>query len=64
MAKNAKSAGRGEGYRDGSVKNRSQFKHKNGTWFKRDTKTGQIMSGQDTPHKGVANEPDGRRNPE
>ena len=63
MAKNAKSAGRGEGYRDGSVKDRSQFNHENGTFYKRDAKTGQFMSGKDTPYKGVALEQDGRKNP-
>ena len=63
MALNSKSAGLGEGHRIGSVKDRSQFKRKDGTWIKRNTVNGQFMSGQDTPNKGVAKEPDGRKNP-
>jgi hypothetical protein len=51
----------GDGYRVGSVRARSQFEH-NGTWFKRDTETGQIMNGKadGEPFKGVAKEPDDR----
>ena len=50
MAKNS-----GKGYRKGAVKRRSEFQD-NGTWFKRDTKTGQIMNGSPNQHKGVRNE--------
>lgn len=50
MAKNT-----GKGHRVGAVKSRSEFKH-NGTWFKRDTKTGQIINGSPNQHKGVRNE--------
>jgi hypothetical protein len=51
----------GDGYRIGSVRNRSQFEH-NGVWFKRDTETGQILNGKadGDPFKGVAKEPDDR----
>lgn len=48
--------------RIGSVRDRTQFEH-NGTFFKRDTTNGQIISGKKdgTPYKGVAREPDRRR---
>lgn len=51
----------GDGYRRGSVRDRSQFEH-NGVWFKRDTDTGRIMNGKEdgAPFKGVAREPDDR----
>lgn len=47
----------GDGHRIGAVRQRSQFEH-NGTYFKRDTNTGQIMSGKKdgTPYKGVRRE--------
>lgn len=51
MAKNT-----GSGSRRGSVRNRSEFKHPNGTWVKRDTETGRIMNVSDHAHKGVRNE--------
>lgn len=51
MAKNT-----GKGYRRGSVKARSEFKHPNGTHVKRDTKTGRILNVSDEVHKGVRNE--------
>ena len=45
----------GKGYRIGAVRDRSEFKHK-GLWFKRDTRTGQILNGSTGQHKGVRNE--------
>lgn len=47
----------GDGKRVGMVRERSQFEHK-GTYFKRDTETGRIMSGKSdgTPYKGVRKE--------
>jgi len=36
----------GDGHRNGMVRERSQFQHPNGTWYKRDTETGQIMDGK------------------
>lgn len=51
----------GDGHRNGPVTQRSQFE-RDGTWFKRDTKTGRIMDGKaDKPFKGVPKEPDRRR---
>lgn len=50
MAKNT-----GKGHRVGAVKSRSEFK-RGETWFKRDTKTGQILNGSPDQHKGVRNE--------
>jgi len=50
MAKNT-----GKNHRIGAVKSRSEFQH-NGQWFKRDTKTGQILNGSPNQHKGVRNE--------
>lgn len=50
MAKNT-----GKGHRIGAVKGRSEFKV-NGTWFKRDTKTGRILKGGPNQHKGVRSE--------
>jgi hypothetical protein len=57
MAKNT-----GDNYRRGSVDNRSQFKHPNGHWIKRDTTTGHFMEvkSSDGKFKGVAREPDDR----
>ena len=57
MAKNT-----GRGHRQGAVARRTQFRH-NGVYFKRDAATGRILNGKadGTPHKGVAQEPDGRR---
>lgn len=51
MAKNTRKE-----HRIGAVKNRSEFKHPNGTFVKRDTKTGRIVNVSDRPHKGVRNE--------
>lgn len=52
------------GYRTGSVKGRTQFKTSSGHYAKRDAATGRIMdvkTSSKTPHKGVAQENDGRR---
>jgi hypothetical protein len=48
----------GDGHRNGAVKDRSQFQHPNGTWYKRDTDTGRIMDGKadGTKFKGVRRE--------
>jgi len=43
----------GKGYRVGAVRRRSEFKHPNGTYMKRDTETGRILNVSDRPHKGV-----------
>ena len=57
MAKNT-----GDGFRRGSVDNRSQFQHPNGHWIKRDTGSGQFMDvkSDEGRFKGVAREPDDR----
>ena len=60
MAKNT-----GEGFRRGSVDNRTQVKNpKTDTWTKRDNDTGRFMQGKEDgkPFKGVAKEADRRRN--
>ena len=51
------------GYRIGSVCDRSQtYNSHNKTWVKRDSETGKFIAAKsDTPYKGVAKEPDGRR---
>jgi len=51
MAKNT-----GKGHRLGAVKGRSEFKHPNGTFVKRNTTTGRILNVSDKPHKGVRDE--------
>jgi hypothetical protein len=51
MAKNT-----GKGSRRGAVKNRSEFKHPNGTHVKRDTQSGRILNVSKNPHKGVRDE--------
>ncbi|NCC05856.1 MAG: hypothetical protein EOM37_17865 [Proteobacteria bacterium] len=59
MAKNT-----GEGYRKGSVNDRSQVQNpKTGQWGKRDTETGKFMDVKEDgePFKGVAKEVDDRR---
>jgi len=59
MAKNT-----GQGSRRGSVDNRTQSQNpKNDNWTKRDTKTGRFVDQKldGEPFKGVAREPDGRR---
>ena len=58
MAKNT-----GNGFRHGSVDDRTQFQAPNGNFVKRDTDTGRFMD-QKTgggAFKGVAHEKDGRR---
>ena len=56
----------GNGYRKGSVTDRTQTQHPSGDWVKRDTRTGEFMDRKSTdgPFKGVAREPDGRRSPQ
>ena len=58
MAKNT-----GDGFRRGSVDDRSQFKAPNGNYVKRDTGTGRFMDQKTSggAFKGVAHEKDGRR---
>lgn len=58
MAKNT-----GNGFRIGSVNDRTQNKAPNGNPIKRDTTTGRIIDQKTTPgpYKGVAKKPDGRR---
>ena len=58
MAKNT-----GDGYRKGSVNDRTQFHNPhNDTYGKRNTETGRIMAVKpDTPYKGIAKETDNRR---
>ena len=53
----------GEGFRRGSVDNRSQtYNPKNDTHVKRDTTTGRFMDvKQGEKFKGVTKEPDGRK---
>jgi len=53
----------GEGFRKGSVKDRTQTETPSGHFVKRDAETGRFMDVKaDTePFKGVAKEPDGRR---
>lgn len=47
MAKNT-----GNGSRRGAVKNRSEFKHPNGTYVKRNSQSGRIMNVSKNPHMG------------
>lgn len=59
MAKNT-----GDGHRDGSVDDRTQFETPSGHNAKRDSETGQIMDVKSTDKskfKGVAGEKDDRR---
>ncbi len=60
MAKNT-----GDGYRKGAVTGRTQYQRDDGTWQKRDERSGRFMEVKDdgTPFKGVAKEPDGRDTP-
>lgn len=53
----------GEGYRTGTVKDRTQVRDQGGNWNKRDRETGEFMDrkSDDEPFKGVAKEPDKRR---
>jgi len=58
MAKNT-----GDGFRRGSVDNRTQFQAPNGNFVKRNTETGRFMDQKTSggAFKGVAHEKDGRR---
>ena len=53
----------GDGYRKGSVTDRTQVENDNEDWTKRDADTGKFMDqkADGEPFKGVAREPDGRR---
>ena len=53
----------GDGYRKGSVTDRTQVENDNEDWTKRDADTGEFMDqkADGEPFKGVAREPDGRR---
>ena len=53
----------GDGYRKGSVTDRTQVENGNEDWTKRDADTGEFMDqkADGEPFKGVAREPDGRR---
>jgi hypothetical protein len=52
-----------KGFRRGAVRERSQFQREDGLWQKRDTETGQFMPVKEDgdPFKGVAKEPDERK---
>ncbi len=50
---------KGDGHRNGAVRDRSQFQTPGGLWAKRDGNTGRIMdvkTSAPTPHKGVRRE--------
>ena len=49
---------KGDGHRNGAVRDRSQFRLPNGHWVKRDMETGRIMDvkSDTTPFKGVRRE--------
>ncbi|MGF7213298.1 hypothetical protein GGE65_007936 [Skermanella aerolata] len=49
---------KGDGHRNGAVRDRSQFRLPNGHWAKRDTETGRIMDvkSDTVPFKGVRRE--------
>ena len=53
----------GDGYRKGSVTDRTQVENDNEDWTKRDAESGEFMDqkADGEPFKGVAKEPDGRR---
>jgi hypothetical protein len=53
----------GEGYRIGSVDERTQVARPDGHWTKRDRRDGRFMDvkSDEEPFKGVAREPDGSR---
>lgn len=61
MAKNT-----GEGYRKGSVTDRTQVEGQGGAFVKRDRTTGEFMGAKKdgSKYKGVAKEPDHRRDKE
>jgi len=49
---------KGDGHRNGAVRERSQFEREDGHWQKRDAETGEFMTVKDdgTPFKGVRKE--------
>ncbi|MDE0879660.1 MAG: hypothetical protein OSB00_13505 [Sphingomonas bacterium] len=53
----------GDGYRIGSVDDRTQVSRPDGHWTKRNRDDGRFMDvkSDDDPSKGIAKEPDGRR---
>ncbi len=53
----------GDGYRTGSVTDRTQVENGNQDWTKRDAESGEFMDqkADGEPFKGVAKEPDRRR---
>ena len=53
----------GDGYRKGSVTDRTQVENDNQDWTKRDADSGEFMDqkADGEPFKGVAKEPDKRR---
>ena len=53
----------GDGYRKGSVTDRTQVENDNEDWTKRDAESGEFMDqkADGEPFKGVAKEPDERR---
>jgi len=55
----------GKGFRKGAVKARTQYQRDDGSFQKRDERTGQFMEVKQTSgkFKGVATEPDGRDTP-
>jgi hypothetical protein len=60
MAKNT-----GNGFRKGAVTARTQLQRPDGSYQKRDERTGRLMAVKQTsgPYKGIAKEPDGRDTP-
>jgi hypothetical protein len=52
-----------KGFRRGAVRDRSQFQRDDGLWQKRNTETGRFMPVKEDgdPFKGVAREPDERK---
>lgn len=53
----------GSGFRRGSVSDRSQTRNpKTDQFVKRDDSSGRFMAAKPSPYKGVAREPDGRKN--
>lgn len=55
----------GDGFRRGAVTGRTQFRRDDGSFQKRDERTGHFMEVKSggVPSKGVAKEPDGRDTP-
>ena len=61
--RDTKRARSGDGYRKGSVTDRTQVENDNEDWTRRDTESGQFMDqkADGAPFKGVAKEPSRRR---